>query len=914
LTRHQKLVHQLEPAKRRKLQHDGQSLDDIIRAQAHPQHDSAFEDGQNTTEWYSGLQLADDLSRPQAIDHHYHQVSNNPDLAANATNRPREPLETVAAHSWQAHHQRSPVRAGEDLLTGQESQPRDGSDVRPAIEEKQAQQPLQSGASIRDSILLTSGSTPFALISTGPQSRGSAEFPSFNDSDFFTDHLTFNTTGNLNDLGPNAEFNFPTPVPAIAASVGGLSASAPSEKHIDEDLRGLTDANVFSRIGSPLPSSRNNENNLSPRGSDQQAVSASGPCWKVSQADYIVIQAEVGQNANILPSNFTLPSRHTMSHCLERCINSFYKHQPFLHKATFRPRDATLELILAMCTVGSQLRFEPSAGLSFFNAAKSLILARQRPCTPVSIDGSNRLMMPNDAASSNQSPGGPHAIAASPQDGAVLTRCFTDEAYRWQTIQALLTLMCFGSWGPKHLLGETMMLQGLLVGLVRTEALIEHEMTEDDDSWPLHDRWAAWVEAERRRRVRNIAYCFTSLQSLAFNTVPPISTAELQCLTPSSAREWAAPTAQRWLEARVSSGIVHVPFQDAFTALFLRNPVKIGAAEVSMSPLGLYALIFGILQCIYQLRQPHPLRISSEVNGDTRLGSGEIDHLVQALRKWESWWKICPESTIEAEGSMGPISFNAIACLRMAWIRISLDLGPCRHLATRNEALIASVFDTGPPLERSPGLTPPLLQAIHALSVPVRLGIKFVSRSQTMFWSVNQSLCTLECAVIISKWFEALHSTLDSAHLTHQEKNMLHILRDIVLESGAFSDDELAALSPFEEIKSDFVFKPQNAGDLPRNMYRSPSGDPFGELAHFINPLEWTLPEESPLPNTPPAAAAMEADVEKWKRQIECLSITVARLWAEIFQNPHVFDLVTTIGKTLNVHPKVRKPLGTISQ
>jgi hypothetical protein len=888
LTRHQKLVHQLEPAKRRKLQHDGQSLDGIIRAQSHIQSGSTSEAANNTADWHSDQPLGLDFAVPQTTDFDYRQAS-NPSHVDIGTIEQSQPQPAVNG----------------------ELQSTDTIDTQPMTGRNLSQHGLQARVTVQASNSSSNRNIPFASTPEGPLNRSSAELPSFDHADFFTDHLAFEAPENLNNLGHHIDFDFNTPVPAVGASVSGHSASATSEKHTEESPRATVDANVFSRIGSPLPSSRNNESNLSPRGSDYQAVSASGPCWKVSQADYLAIQAEVGQNAAILPRNFTLPSRHTMSHCLERCINSFYKHQPFLHKATFRPSNATLELILAMCTVGSQLRFEPSAGLSFFSAARSLILARRGPNVAASVDGSNRFATASDAASSDQSPGGPRVIASSPHEGAVPTRSFTGETYRWQTIQALLTLMCFGSWGPKQLLGEAMMLQGLLVGLVRTEALTEHEIVDDDDSSPLDDRWKAWIEAERRRRIRNIAYCFTSLQSLAYNTVPPISTAELQCLTPSSVHEWAAPNAQRWLEARKSSGIVHLPFQEAFASLFVEESTTTASTDLSMSPLGLYALIFGILQCIYHLRQKYPIPSSGEVNRPARLSPCENGQLVRALQRWETLWSRCPESSIESEGSMGPISFNAIACLRMAWIRISLDLGPCRHLATRNETLIARVFDAGPPLERSPGLTSPLLQAIHALSVPVRLGIKFVSRSQTMFWSVNQSLCTLECAVIISKWFEALHSTIATTHLTHQEKNMLHILRDIVLESGAFSDNELVALSPFEEIKSDFVFKAQNVGDVSRSIYRSPSGDPFGELAHFINPLEWTLPDESPLPNTPPAAAAVDADIEKWKRQIECLSITVARLWAEIFQNSHVFDLVTTIGRTLNAHPKAREPLGT---
>jgi hypothetical protein len=822
LTRHQKIVHGIEPAKRRKLHHNGQNENPAQESASHPRERVSGSRGDDNGR-HSG-QLFSGIGPPP--------FNNLSDSRAGTTDHARDVLNALGIDAWNLDGYRYPP-------VGKHASER----INELAHVASPPATLPHGSPATNVASTTDASAALNPVVHRDDEAPADALPAFDYTSIDTPGLDFTSLQTSTAIP-----RFDHVSPAAAQSVSATSVSMPSERHDGAEL------NVFSRLGSPLPSSRHNDTSLSVR-SDQHDRSSSPPCWKISPDDYVAIQSEVSQKSFVLPVGFQLPSRHTMSHCLERCINSFYKHQPFLHKATFRPSEAALELIFAMCSVGSQLRFEPVAGASFFHASKALILDHQ------------------------------HAMNhASEQQALQEVRGISEESRRWQTMQALLTLMCFGSWGPKHLLGETMMLQSLLAGLVRTEALFDLQPT-DDESMPLQNRWIAWIEHERRRRVRNIAYCFTSLQSLAYNTVPPISSAELQGYTPSSAREWAAPTAERWLEARHGTKIVHLPFQDAFAGLFSEDP----GGEASMSPLGLYALIFGILQCIYHLRQGSPWGIDD-------LDTSKTTRLVKSLHRWQILWERCPESTIVADGSMGPISFNSIACLRMAWIRLHLDLGPCRHLATRDEATIARIFTAGPPLVRSAELTSPLLQAIHALSVPVRLGIKFVARSQTMLWSVNQSLCTLECAVVISKWLTALGDTINASTLTYQEKNILQILRDIVLESGAFSDNEVSALSPFED--SGIAFN-----DISRNMYRSPSADPFADLSFFVDPAVWALPEEPPVPST---SFALE-DTEKWKRQISCLLNTVARLWAEIFSNSHVFDLVTTIGKALNVHASTQE-------
>ena len=93
----------------------------------------------------------------------------------------------------------------------------------------------------------------------------------------------------------------------------------------------------------------------------------------------------------------------------------------------------------------------------------------------------------------------------------------------------------------------------------------------------------------------------------------------------------------------------------------------------------------------------------------------------------------------------------------MAYIRLNVDLGPCRALNTHDPHEIAASISRCPHLTPSRRLARALLYSAHALSIPVRIGVNIVARSQAFAWSLQYYLCALECAFVISKWLIAVH-------------------------------------------------------------------------------------------------------------------------------------------------------------
>lgn len=102
-----------------------------------------------------------------------------------------------------------------------------------------------------------------------------------------------------------------------------------------------------------------------------------------------------------------------------------------------------------------------------------------------------------------------------------------------------------------------------------------------------------------------------------------------------------------------------------------------------------------------------------------------------------------------------------MAILSLAFARLHVDLGPNRQLQTRDPKQVASALLYMPIPERGPEAIPGLLHAVHALSVPVLMGIDYVSRKQTLFWTCEQALCGLESAVFLWRWLQAAGESLD---------------------------------------------------------------------------------------------------------------------------------------------------------
>ncbi|PWY90828.1 C2H2 type zinc finger domain protein [Aspergillus heteromorphus CBS 117.55] len=488
-----------------------------------------------------------------------------------------------------------------------------------------------------------------------------------------------------------------------------------------------------------------------------------------------------------LIQDFVLPSRHTLTRYLTSFFAGFHTHLPFIHVPTLRINSRAPELILAFMTIGAQYRFEHRNAQRLFHAAKSIVLYKlSKESNSPSLNAVIQIPL-NSIRDSSQRPGRDPSL--SPSEFAAGMNAWR----QIENIRTLLVLMGYSTWETAELVQEAFGLQTLLVRCLREFGLMENIIVAPRHS-PL--QWHEWAEEESIRRTRCISFCFVHVHSIAYNIYPVLRSSEVHLRLPCSTKEWKAATVHDWEDAQKEVGSQQLFFQDALGLLLQqsRTPVLLDPIP---APLGNYILLHGLLQRIHLVSE------LSIPNGDHSfsLPTEELNKLERALRSWTSVWQQAPESSLDPHNENGPIPFTSSSLLGLAYVRLSLNLGPHRQLETRDPYRIATAMHRSPRPGRSYRLTPALIYSAHALSIPVRLGIDHVARSQAFFWSVRHSIASLECAVLLSKWLMSLAETGNQA-LSENETRILHWTRCIVQEAYESMDLEEGETFPSQDPSS----------------------------------------------------------------------------------------------------------------
>ena len=436
--------------------------------------------------------------------------------------------------------------------------------------------------------------------------------------------------------------------------------------------------------------------------------------------------------ANVVPDP-SLPSRHALSRCLTGYLMGFHDHYPIMHKPTLDVDSLTLPLFLSMAALGARYCREPDTSMQLYQIAK-----------PVTLEHCRRVFQSGDM---------PPVDAMNDTDTL-------------ETIQALLMLISVSSWfinhPPYH---EAWSIRSLMAMLLRKGGL--NRLPDDDESW------TSWVRRESVKRTKLIVFCFFNIHTIVFDIPPVILTEELSMDLPCTEKEWQASRLDVWHAAR-SQSPGEPGFQDALSALFAPT----GGME-RFSSLGGYVLIHALLQDIWLMTKASRLALSR----CNRLGTSiaptpDLIAVEQALERWCQCWERNQESSIDPLSPHGPLSFTSAALLRLAYIRLNADCGSTRQLQTWDPVQIATSLKDNLHVQRGDRLTRAALHCAHALSTPVKLGIGFVAHSQVALWSNQHALCSLECAVLLAKWLEAVTIPTPDPGLTEQETR----LRDFVLE------------------------------------------------------------------------------------------------------------------------------------
>nr|KMM64072.1 hypothetical protein CPAG_00424 [Coccidioides posadasii RMSCC 3488] len=510
------------------------------------------------------------------------------------------------------------------------------------------------------------------------------------------------------------------------------------------------------------------------------------PLSEISLDDRKYILSKLDEFSSVIQPSFQLPSCLALARYVAAYINGFHEHLPFLHIPTMSVTHCSVELILAIAAVGTQYCLEGEKGIDLFHASQAIAMERIRR-RDVRRNTNHRHAIPETASvrASGQTLGSYQSLSLAGQLDPSHESSFktvSQEEDLIQTIQALLILMAMATWAKqKEILREALALQSILATLVRDHGLQGQPM-------PDNVSWEEWVPLETAKRTKFIVYCFFNLHCIVYNIPSLILNSEVDLMLPSGSAEFKAPTGSLWLEAKAKASS-EVSFQDALNRLFSRGGTEVAESN---SSLGNYILIHAIIQHIFFLRQVTRGRF----DGKRDMAAEDVCALERALRNWQIGWKRHPESSLDPQDPNGPVAFNSTALLRLAYIRLNIDIGPGRALDTRDPVQIAKAFRASPPIRRTPKLVRAVLHSAHALSIPVKIGIRLVAQTQTFIWSIQHSICSLECAFLLSKWLEALSVPNPDPPISDDERRISALVKMMLDETEFPVPSNLAMGSP----------------------------------------------------------------------------------------------------------------------
>lgn len=230
---------------------------------------------------------------------------------------------------------------------------------------------------------------------------------------------------------------------------------------------------------------------------------------------------------------------------------------------------------------------------------------------------------------------------------------------------------------------------------------------------------------------------------MTFDIPPNITNAEPQLSLPCSEAEWRAQDPESWFLLHTSATAPPTPnFRDALRDLFTQtadpNP------GIQYSHFGLFIMINAICSQLWgrlKLRLAEPYM--------------DLSSIEYAIDRWQRAWGADSDCSMSPTSPHGPLSFNASALYRMANVRLFRDYSQVKasfrlHDVSRIVPIMAEHL-SGAGWVRSQEMMRAVVPATLQLQIPIKMGIRLVSRTAALIWSVEHVLCATESGMPISE-------------------------------------------------------------------------------------------------------------------------------------------------------------------
>lgn len=413
---------------------------------------------------------------------------------------------------------------------------------------------------------------------------------------------------------------------------------------------------------------------------------------------------ELSDFPNCIDEEFTLPSRHVLSRFFGGYFSSFHDHFPFLHVPSLRPENITVELFIAIAAVGARYTHELEISIDLFHMAKALVLERIRRHKATRPIATDKEILQKSAASSMQAKEGINRR----NTGSFENR----QQNVIQMVETVLLMAAITTWSEPGPASHALSMRSMLDCLIREEEVLRVRQES-------YDNWKSWIHYENIKRILFVAFCFLNMHTIVFDLPPIMWANELNVDLPSSEKEWRAKSEEEWKNIRKTVAQAGPNFREAFRGLFssiTEAHERLKMNQSSFSSLGGCALIHALIQQIWLVRNVQlPLQWPEDC-----LSTDHMSAFENALRIWAIHWEQNQESSMDPLSPYGPVAFTSTALMRLAYIRLNINLGPIHYLSSWNPRLIAESLHASPSVQRSERMTQAALHCAHALSIPVK--------------------------------------------------------------------------------------------------------------------------------------------------------------------------------------------------
>ena len=525
-----------------------------------------------------------------------------------------------------------------------------------------------------------------------------------------------------------------------------------SQTDLAQNSAAVAEEQSLSRYGSRLPSLQPEETLPEKLSTPRVKAARFG---RITNEDRARVLASMREYGNVIPASTSLPSRHALQRFVSAYFAVFQEHFPMLHVPSLAMETINLELFLAICALGAIYCRERYKAVELYGISKAIALEHLRRFEiERSTEGVPQIsgqQLPNHT---------PHSVLIETTREDLLA-----------TAQALMLNIALAMWSeatpPAK---EALSLQSPLKRLIHHKWF---EVPRQTDSLG----WNDWIQLESVRRTKVFVYSFFNLLTIVFD-VPPIAMfANLDIEMPGSETIWRADTEAKWREL-IAKSRPPLALQDAWKQLFTKDEPS-SRSLPHFSTLGGYVLVHQAIQQIWFVQQSLRMPLQME----TTLPLAQTAMFEHALRRWRQAFERGKETSIDPMHPHGRLAFNATALLRLAYIRINIDSGSVRSFDTWNPERIATSLLQSSAVSRSEKMTRAALHCAHGLSVPIKLGVSFVAHTQVFFWSNQHALCSLECALLLTKWLEVVTVPNPNPPLDREEAKLLNFIIQMVAET-----------------------------------------------------------------------------------------------------------------------------------